>query len=231
MEWANSLDHFLHLEQCRATSSVPRVENCIVYGSLSGMHNAAFAYTLYISDFICNNFCNFDTSAFSFVPVKRLTCTMAEHRGREIFLQSLEKRVVSLFKLDHHECCVCFTPYYALSHPTTSDQPEDNDYVYEEPLQLPCNHIIGSMCLLRWAKEANTCPFCRAQLFDHTLDYNGEIDYGQYGLEGSENDWVNDFEAFETGIDAKIWALEAGMEELRYCHAQWMDEYASDNGD
>jgi len=56
-------------------------------------------------------------------------------------------------KLDHTQrCCICLDPY--TDHPAFK-------------LSL-CNHVIGKTCLVTWlngtARNANCCPFCRAEL-------------------------------------------------------------------
>lgn len=41
------------------------------------------------------------------------------------------------------------------------DAQEDAEY----PTQLPCVHILGSICVNLWTTMSNTCPFCRTELF------------------------------------------------------------------
>lgn len=40
---------------------------------------------------------------------------------------------------------------------------------FEAPLLLPCNHIMGDICLTTWFESHNTCPMCRVPLFNDPL--------------------------------------------------------------
>lgn len=113
-------------------------------------------------------------------------------------LQDLE-----LSALDHEDCCICMLPYYSIPTPPSPEtysplfdpfglMNEDSDSypaeecVFEEPVQLPCGHIFGSSCIIKWSAESKTCPYCRVQLFelyDHELNEMVQNNYiFQYGL-------------------------------------------------
>jgi hypothetical protein len=82
--------------------------------------------------------------------------------------------------LDHDDCCICLRPYFSISswpdpyahfYQNEDEEYEDDDEsVFEEPMQLPCGHVFGSMCILKWTMEKSTCPCCRASLFHHFED-------------------------------------------------------------
>ncbi|XP_063309227.1 E3 ubiquitin-protein ligase RNF126-like [Pelobates fuscus] len=46
------------------------------------------------------------------------------------------------------QCCICMSGY----------NPE------EDIMQLQCNHIFHSVCILTWLEEASTCPICRTEI-------------------------------------------------------------------
>lgn len=78
----------------------------------------------------------------------------------ETFLKSLPVLSLTDLPKDGQECPICLEMYQGPPH-------EDN------PVRLPCSHVIGKDCLLGWLKtcnvngKKNTCPICRAILFDH----------------------------------------------------------------
>lgn len=37
--------------------------------------------------------------------------------------------------------------------------------IVECPIRLPCSHIIGSVCIVKWLHTNNTCPICRHSFF------------------------------------------------------------------
>ena len=39
----------------------------------------------------------------------------------------------------------------------------------EFPVRLPCNHVLGSDCLTIWFGHNNSCPMCRAVLFENSV--------------------------------------------------------------
>jgi hypothetical protein len=60
--------------------------------------------------------------------------------------------------LSKGDCSICREPYDA-------DDP---------PIQITnisaCTHVFGRKCLERWLSENNTCPMCRATLYERTRD-------------------------------------------------------------
>ena len=76
----------------------------------------------------------------------------------ETLLKSLPVLSLTDLPKDNQECPICLESYH--------DSPP------EKPVHLPCSHVIGKDCLLRWLKTCalnaknNTCPICRAILFD-----------------------------------------------------------------
>lgn len=55
--------------------------------------------------------------------------------------------------LQDHSCTICLETF---STPG------------EEPIRLPCGHVFGSSCLVRWTQERlfRRCPMCRVQYLD-----------------------------------------------------------------
>lgn len=41
----------------------------------------------------------------------------------------------------------------------------------ENPVQLPCGHILGRNCISKWLETSTTCPLCRHVLFKQTPDH------------------------------------------------------------
>jgi hypothetical protein len=52
-------------------------------------------------------------------------------------------------------CCIC----YELFSPTPSSHGS------EVPIQLPCGHVFGETCILRWTLTNGSCPLCRKDIF------------------------------------------------------------------
>ncbi|KAL9133830.1 MAG: hypothetical protein Q9175_004987 [Cornicularia normoerica] len=80
----------------------------------------------------------------------------------ETFIKSLPVVSHTDLSQDTQDCPICIEQYYSLQHS-------------ESPVRLPCSHIMGKECLLRWLKSSasnttnNSCPICRAVLLgrDH----------------------------------------------------------------
>lgn len=59
-------------------------------------------------------------------------------------------------------CAICWAKY-------------DEEMMSDKPIKLPCRHIFGEKCLLKWAKGKtpsgyrNGCPLCHADLLPQTL--------------------------------------------------------------
>lgn len=58
---------------------------------------------------------------------------------------------------DEDECLVCTQRLCDIDGCTKNE--------HEEPLRLPCGHVIGTDCAATWFKEHNSCPYCRAELY------------------------------------------------------------------
>ncbi|KAF1926466.1 uncharacterized protein M421DRAFT_422795 [Didymella exigua CBS 183.55] len=61
--------------------------------------------------------------------------------------------------LDRNEraCYICFQPFGS----TASLQAGP-----EGPVQLPCGHVFGEVCISIWIRSSNSCPFCRKKVLD-----------------------------------------------------------------
>lgn len=88
---------------------------------------------------------------------------MAYFDSRDSFLQH-GLTPLSVRCLNDDECWICFQPYYF-----------DGARPAEKPTQLPCGHIYGKQCILRWTQESNTCPMCRKSLF-HNVPWRSSND-------------------------------------------------------
>jgi hypothetical protein len=86
-------------------------------------------------------------------------------------LDSLELGAVNV---DANEsCCICYDAY------STNITAEDADI----PVQLPCGHVFGAMCISKWLAIKDTCPLCRYQMFDtnpNDHDYPYDIRLNEY---------------------------------------------------
>lgn len=54
------------------------------------------------------------------------------------------------------KCIICLEEYDTLN-PSTGN--------IECQVRLPCNHGMGSSCLVTWLRTGNNCPVCRAEFF------------------------------------------------------------------
>lgn len=59
-------------------------------------------------------------------------------------------------ELEDKACMVCLERYGALNSSTGA---------VELPVRLPCNHLLGTICIARWLRENNSCPACRETFF------------------------------------------------------------------
>ncbi|KAL9067172.1 MAG: hypothetical protein Q9161_007068 [Pseudevernia consocians] len=81
------------------------------------------------------------------------------------FLESLPVVKINDLPEGIHSCSLCTEPF---------EDKEDS----ETPIRLPCRHIFGKICILRWI-SSNTCPTCLADIIEpdafDTLVQNGEV--------------------------------------------------------
>lgn len=82
----------------------------------------------------------------------------------ETFLASLTALSLTDLPKESQECFLCFESYQAPQHS-------------RHPIRLPCKHIVCKDCLAKWTRSSttnknnNSCPFCRAELFERD-DYD-----------------------------------------------------------
>ncbi|KAF2748627.1 hypothetical protein M011DRAFT_457363 [Sporormia fimetaria CBS 119925] len=67
--------------------------------------------------------------------------------SRTSFLTYLDRNTFDV--IPGTECSICATNYQEGG---------------EAPVQLPCMHIFGSLCLEKWTQQSATCPMCRTIL-------------------------------------------------------------------
>ena len=68
-------------------------------------------------------------------------------------------RIENTVQVDEHEaptCMICLESYGTLN-PSTG--------AVELQVRLPCNHLVGTVCIGTWLEDHNSCPACRAILF------------------------------------------------------------------
>lgn len=110
---------------------------------------------------------------------------------------------VNLSSLDADEikCPICTVQYGARGHP------ED---VLEDPVKIPCGHIYGAVCIAAWLQDNNTCPTCRAILYN-------DLSIEEDSVPGLTNtDW---------GIWARVFYNQLVEETLAEDETAWDDEW------
>ena len=94
----------------------------------------------------------------SISPINSKTQKILYHTMSQTFLNQLlinpENQVHSK---NGEKCIICLEEYETLN-PSTGN--------FERQIRLPCNHSIGSACLVTWLRTGNNCPVCRATFFD-----------------------------------------------------------------
>jgi hypothetical protein len=83
-------------------------------------------------------------------------------------------------------CCIC---YHAYGFATMDPHAED-------PVQLACGHVFGTICIEKWREMNSTCPMCRAELnesFNYIGSFSWQNDVGYYTDGESEADSGEEF--------------------------------------
>ena len=98
-----------------------------------------------------------DFRAMHVVATREQRFTQVEQalRRREVtsYVESLPR--VPQQELEDTDCHVCLLKYNRRS--------ADTGHI-DEPVRLPCSHILGSSCLRQWLMTSTTCPYCRRHL-------------------------------------------------------------------
>lgn len=92
--------------------------------------------------------------------------------------------------------------------------------IVEQPVRLPCNHIVGRACITIWLfpseQAKNTCPFCRREFFEHdAIVYGDDEDSDEDSddtasvssmdtEEEEANEWREEMDTFLGRIDYQI---------------------------
>lgn len=83
--------------------------------------------------------------------------------------------------LEGEQCGICLEEYNTTSRESGA---------IEAAIRLPCNHIIGSVCIATWLIDNNTCPICRREFFH--VQQRPDLD--QDIVDGSDQDIFDDSE-------------------------------------
>ena len=127
---------------------------------------------------------------------QRASYLRLSNRKIESFVQALPVHLALDLPADGQDCAVCMEKYYG-------------PHQRESPIRLPCNHVLGKVCLLTWLKSSpsnrnnNCCPVCRAVLLERVPIFPPMDDspsdtssepleefFDQYGV-GSTDQWTN----------------------------------------
>ena len=73
---------------------------------------------------------------------------------RQQLLRSENVKLVD--EADESTCMICKESYGTINASTGA---------VEVQIRLPCNHMIGSVCISTWLGESNSCPLCRKEFF------------------------------------------------------------------
>ncbi|KAJ8109529.1 hypothetical protein OPT61_g7394 [Boeremia exigua] len=57
-------------------------------------------------------------------------------------------------------CCICLQPFGSAGLDQSGS---------EAPIQLPCGHIFGEVCISSWTLAHDSCPLCRQQVFGFSI--------------------------------------------------------------
>ena len=87
-----------------------------------------------------------------------------------VSLRDLPIIAIDEISRDERFCHICHEPYL------DGDEPED-------PVDLPCGHIVGKACISRWLspddmEPKSSCPICRMSFFDNNFHNWGSLEGG-----------------------------------------------------
>ena len=81
------------------------------------------------------------------------------------FLASLPEVQLNELPSNAQSCDICMESFHNQGQETA-----------ERPVKLPCNHVLGSVCVETWFRSHNSCPLCRATFFEMDPEgMNGRI--------------------------------------------------------
>ena len=88
------------------------------------------------------------------------------------FLDQLlrSENMVGIEERQDPDCKVCLEPYGNRTSKTGGVEGGT-----ELPVRLLCNHQVGTVCIERWLRENNSCPFCRKTLFPKARSPQDEL--------------------------------------------------------
>lgn len=134
---------------------------------------------------------------------------MSPFTSRESFIETRGLTAVDPSDLndDDKNCYICLNPYRSPSH--VSDE-----LFHEYPIRLPCGHIFGLNCILRWTLQSNTCPYCRAELFD---TYASPADFTLFDTSPIVPDGADVYFADTESMDTSwehLWLQSLGVDDV-----------------
>lgn len=91
-------------------------------------------------------------------------------RARARAIDALLRDVLTEMPEEDQECFICSVPYLGTEHALN-----EREAMPEVPTELPCGHIFGRRCILKWLADKNTCPMCREDYGDAILERMRDI--------------------------------------------------------
>lgn len=87
------------------------------------------------------------------------------------------EETVQVDELEAPTCMICLEPYGRLNSTTGA---------VELQVRLPCNHLVGTVCIATWLRDNNSCPACRATFFPAQ-----PRPYLEHGIIGNDDPFAN----------------------------------------
>lgn len=111
-----------------------------------------------------------------------------------------------------YECHICFNPYYS----THTEKTDKDHIICEKPERLRCGHVFGSQCIYRWMLESNSCPYCRAEIFDYnSITFDLEIENIPVEVAGPRHVMLEEeYASFERSFTWEEWGDGYGQDSL-----------------
>ncbi|KAF2787403.1 hypothetical protein K505DRAFT_367389 [Melanomma pulvis-pyrius CBS 109.77] len=133
---------------------------------------------------------------------------MSPFTSRESFTENGGLTVINPSDLNDDKICyICLDPYHSPSN-------VPGELFLEDPIRLPCGHIFGSSCILRWTLERNTCPYCRTKLFDtHASPVDSTFFDTSAIVPGGADVYTANTESMDTSWE-RLWLQSLGVDDV-----------------